>query len=223
MIRLPCFFTLALFLLPPAGGQSIQGHRTAGNAAQLTGALFDRHRLFLQQNGCPAAAIESPLEQLREQAHRQEVHRWNHYRTNPKPACNAEPNGFLVEMVKGLASGKALGTAMGQGRNGIWLARQGWDITGFGIACQAIAAELGVKLTAHIATVESFDFGGNRWDLILLTDAGGRGAAKPGGRACAPSEMRNRWRNRTSRQVPPASPASAPGSRTKPNNRRQNV
>lgn len=83
---------------------------------------------------------------------------------------------------------------MGQGRNSIWLAQHGWDVTGFDPAEKAVALarenarKLGVNLKAEIQRMEEFDFGDQRWDLILLSYVGSRGLAdkvqralKPGG------------------------------------------
>ena len=69
---------------------------------------------------------------------------------------------------------------MGQGRNAIWLAQQGWDVTGFDPADKAVALaqetakKLGVRLKTEIKGTEDFDFGEGRWDMILLSYAGGR-------------------------------------------------
>lgn len=38
------------------------------------------------------------------------------------------PNRFVVEQVEGLAPGRALDLAGGEGRNAIWLAQQGWTV-----------------------------------------------------------------------------------------------
>src|SRR5882672_12898345 len=48
-------------------------------------------------------------------------------------------NKFLAETVKGRTPGKALDIGMGQGRNSLFLAALGWDVTGFDIS------EVGVK------------------------------------------------------------------------------
>src|SRR5918911_1163763 len=40
-----------------------------------------------------------------------------------------EPNPFLVELVSPLAPGRALDLAAGEGRNALWLARRGWQMT----------------------------------------------------------------------------------------------
>jgi SAM-dependent methyltransferase len=42
----------------------------------------------------------------------------------------AEPNRFLVAEVNGLAPGRALDLACGEGRDAVWLAAQGWEVTG---------------------------------------------------------------------------------------------
>jgi len=86
-----------------------------------------------------------------------------------------EPNQFLVEMTKGRKPGRALDVGMGQGRNSIYLAGQGWDVTGFDASGEGVrragaeAARLGVRLSALVATFDQFDFGESRWDLIVLT------------------------------------------------------
>src|SRR5690606_6006021 len=41
----------------------------------------------------------------------------------------ADPNRFLVDEVRGLAPGRALDVAAGEGRNAVWLARHGWQVT----------------------------------------------------------------------------------------------
>jgi SAM-dependent methyltransferase len=81
---------------------------------------------------------------------------------------------------------------MGQGRNAIWLAQQGWSVTGFDPADQAvvlarqIAQHLGLHLNTEITTEERFDFGENRWDLILFSYVGVRGVTEKVERALKP-------------------------------------
>ena len=41
-----------------------------------------------------------------------------------------EPNRFLVSELDGLPPGRALDLACGEGRNAVWLAQQGWSVTG---------------------------------------------------------------------------------------------
>ncbi|WP_395696310.1 class I SAM-dependent methyltransferase [Nocardioides sp.] len=42
---------------------------------------------------------------------------------------SAEPNQFVAAEVADLPPGRALDLAAGEGRNAIWLARRGWDVT----------------------------------------------------------------------------------------------
>lgn len=152
---------------------------SAGNAAQFDAKLLGRYRNYLKEAGFSSAEIDTQLAEIQQRGNGQEVQRWNRYFTAEKPAFNTKPNAFLVEMVKGRTPGRALDVAMGQGRNALWLAQQGWEVTGFDIADKAIAiaqenaSKLGVKIHTEIKTVEEFDFGESRWDLVLLSYAGG--------------------------------------------------
>jgi 2-polyprenyl-3-methyl-5-hydroxy-6-metoxy-1,4-benzoquinol methylase len=64
----------------------------------------------------------------------------------------AAPNQFLVREVAGLSPGRALDLATGEGRNAIWLAQRGWNVTGVDFSAvalgkaQAIAADVGVAV-----------------------------------------------------------------------------
>ena len=111
---------------------------------------------------------------------RAEVERWNRILTSPNATFNKAPNAFLADMVKGLKPGRALDVGMGQGRNTIFLAQQGWEAVGFDPADRAIAvaqqqaSRLGVKITTRVARAEDFDWGTAQWDLIVLSYVGGR-------------------------------------------------
>jgi SAM-dependent methyltransferase len=153
-----------------------------------------RYRAHLKQQGLSPGAIDSEIRIVNEQGSRLEAERWNRILTAEQPRFNTSPNAFMVEMTKGRKPGKALDVGMGQGRNALWLAQQGWEVTGFDPAERAVAlaranaAKLGVKLTTEIKGYEQFDFGENRWDLILLSYVGGREmnalvtkSLKPGG------------------------------------------
>ena len=130
---------------------------------------------YLRSAGVPAGDRASRLKTIDAEGRRLEVDRWNRILTAEKPVFNTQPNAFLVEMVKGRAPGAALDVGMGQGRNALYLAQQGWAVTGFDPAEKAVAlanataAKLGVKLTTAIQGSEDFDFGENRWDLIVLS------------------------------------------------------
>jgi SAM-dependent methyltransferase len=85
-----------------------------------------------------------------------------------------KPNTFLVETVSNLPPGKALDLGMGEGRSAIYLAQQGWEVTGLDVSDVAVthaqerAGKLGVRIDARVQDVFTFVFGANRWDLISL-------------------------------------------------------
>ena len=55
---------------------------------------------------------------------------WDRRYAGSELLWSAEPNRFLVAEVSGLAPGRALDLACGEGRNAVWLARRGWHVTG---------------------------------------------------------------------------------------------
>ncbi len=133
------------------------------------------YRQQLRAEGDPPAEIERKLRIVDKDGERWEIERWNRVLTSHSPRINWKPNGFLVEMVRGRKPGRALDVGMGQGRNALWLAEQGWDTTGYDPAEKAVAlaretaAKVGVKLNTVIAKDSEFDMGTAKWDLILLS------------------------------------------------------
>lgn len=141
--------------------------------------LMDRYRAHLKAQGVADAQIARQVQIIEAEGRRLEAERWNQYFTSDKPRFNLMPNGFMIQMVERRTPGTALDMGMGMGRNSIWLARQGWEVTGFDPADQAMALArqqagvLGLKnLTTVVARDDTFDWGENRWDLILLSYAG---------------------------------------------------
>lgn len=96
------------------------------------------------------------------------------YRGADSGVFSRKPNSFLVEAIRARTPGTALDVGMGQGRNAIFLAQHGWQVTGFDIADEGVkqarkeAARLHLKLNAVAASWDSFDFGDTRWDLVAL-------------------------------------------------------
>ena len=140
--------------------------------------------------------VAQQAEYKRQLAERTRV-RWNYILTDSVARArtlNEQPNALLVETVRSLKPGTALDADMGEGRNAIYLAQQGWQVTGVDVAekalayAQARAKKLGVPLNTAVADMAKYDWGTNKWDLIVLSYAGGRDyaervrkALKPGG------------------------------------------
>src|SRR6266568_1454749 len=90
-----------------------------------------------------------------------------------------KPNRFLMEVVHGRRPGAALDVGMGQGRNAIYLAGQGWKVTGIDISDEGVrqareaAARAGLELETVLQDADTWDWGTDRWDLICFIYAGG--------------------------------------------------
>lgn len=91
-----------------------------------------------------------------------------------KDGFTSTPSAFMVESTKKLEPGQALDLGAGQGRNTVWLAQQGWDVTGIDIsggglaAAAANAEKAGLSISTVKTTYQDFDFGAEQWDLIVL-------------------------------------------------------
>lgn len=57
---------------------------------------------------------------------------------------STQPNRFLPPAVEGLTPGRALDLACGEGRNAVWLATRGWDVTG--VDFSAVGLEKAARL-----------------------------------------------------------------------------
>jgi len=137
--------------------------------------VMGRYRTILAGEGLDAAEVDRRIRVITEQGQRLEIEMWNRVLTAPKPFFNTKPNAFLTEMIRGVKPGTALDVGMGQGRNALFLAQQGWTVTGFDPADKAVAAaqeeakRLGVNVTTLVARDDQFDFGTERWDLVVLS------------------------------------------------------
>lgn len=91
------------------------------------------------------------------------------------PGFTLEPSALLVSAVENRTPGTALDAGMGQGRNAVYLATKGWDVTGFDVSdegldiAQANAARAGKRINAIQTAGQGFDYGTSSWDLIVLS------------------------------------------------------
>jgi len=158
-------------------------------------SVFDRYAVELRGQGKSDREITATIASLKAMGDRAEIERWNRILTAAEPRFNTAPNAFLVSVTTGLTPGRSLDVGMGQGRNTIYLAQQGWDSAGFDpadravAAAQAQAATTGVKITTAVARAEDYDWGENRWDLIVLSYVGAREFAAQVVRALRPGGM----------------------------------
>jgi tellurite methyltransferase len=80
------------------------------------------------------------------------------------------PTPLLQTIAGNLAPGRALDLACGKGRNALWLAQQGWNVTAIDGAPAAIAALNGSPVTAILADLnaDEYKIEPSVWDLILI-------------------------------------------------------
>jgi SAM-dependent methyltransferase len=85
-----------------------------------------------------------------------------------------EPSRFLVSEVRALAPGRALDLACGMGRNAIWLAERGWDVTAVDYSEVALAeakrraAARGVEVEWILADVTEWAPEAGAFDLVCV-------------------------------------------------------
>ncbi|MCJ2182053.1 class I SAM-dependent methyltransferase [Novosphingobium sp. 1949] len=88
-------------------------------------------------------------------------------------AYGTQPNDWLVQRFADLKSGRCLCLADGQGRNGVWLAEQGFAVTSVDLSpvglekARALADSRGVAITTELADLATYDMGEGRWDAIV--------------------------------------------------------
>jgi 2-polyprenyl-3-methyl-5-hydroxy-6-metoxy-1,4-benzoquinol methylase len=185
-------FALALLLSPFAPAQTAEERKVwqefvttcQSDPSQLNPA---NHRQHLIQGGMTEAQADERLALIHKlyegyPALRQQIQILGFnlvYRDPNQTRFATDPSAFLAAMTKDLKPGKALDVGMGQGRNALYLASKGWDVTGFDIAEQGLkaaqenAAKAGLTIKTVKAGWDDFDFGHEQWDLIcfIYTDA----------------------------------------------------
>ena len=98
--------------------------------------------------------------------------RWNERYDRDMYIYGKEPAAFLKQKMDGLQKGKALVLAMGEGRNAVYLAQNGFDVTGVDISevaiekCSKLAKERNTTVNAVVADLTDYDMGEAQFDLI---------------------------------------------------------
>ena len=98
---------------------------------------------------------------------------WNERFATEHYIYGTEPNDFLRHHYSAIPLGKVLCLAEGEGRNAVFLAQQGYQVTAvdgsdIGLEkAQKLAAERGVNIETIHADLADFDLGSERWDGII--------------------------------------------------------
>ena len=101
--------------------------------------------------------------------------RWNSKYETEVYLFGEKPIPFLVDNVHLLRKGKVLDIAMGEGRNGVYLATQGFEVLGLDISekglekAHNLAKNNKVTIETKVVDLESFTLEPNSYDVILCT------------------------------------------------------
>lgn len=135
----------------------------------------------LKKQGMAQPGIDNRIEEIRRYIatnpraalalHFDRMYQW------PEAKFSREPSALIMKVASSRKPGRALDIAMGQGRNSIWLAKNGWSVSGYDISTEALrqanasAAAAGVKLETRLASHDEYDLGSEQWDLIVMSYA----------------------------------------------------
>lgn len=92
---------------------------------------------------------------------------WDRRFSDPASPWSVEPDRLLVELASGLAPGRAVDLGAGTGRNAVWLAAQGWNVTAVD------ASTVGLRKTAEAALAAGVEVEVLQADLYQWTPPAG--------------------------------------------------
>lgn len=98
---------------------------------------------------------------------------WDERYSIEEYAYGTKPNEFLEENVNHIPKGRVLSLAEGEGRNAIYLAKQGYTVTAVDASivglnkARKLTEENGVVVEFIHADLADYDLGENRWDGIV--------------------------------------------------------
>ena len=98
---------------------------------------------------------------------------WDERYASPDYVYGTEPNDFLASVASRIPEGRVLSIADGEGRNGVYLATLGHDVTSVdasavGLAkAQQLAASRGVYITTTVADLAEYPIAAGAWQGIV--------------------------------------------------------
>ncbi len=137
--------------------------------------IAESYAAKLRSAGAAETEVSRQLKLIRSDRTLLENDYWNRFYLDDKSNFSREPNGFLVQVLQGRPTGAALDYAMGEGRNAIYMASLGWSVSGFDPADAAVALaqkrakQLGLTLDTSAVQDSEYEFGTERFDLILFS------------------------------------------------------
>ena len=101
--------------------------------------------------------------------------RWDSKYDTNKFIFGKRPIRFLVNNFHLLPKGRTLDIAMGEGRNGVYLATKGFDVVGVDISekglqkAHQLANELNTQIETRVVDLENYQLEKNAYDLVICT------------------------------------------------------
>lgn len=109
------------------------------------------------------------------EASSKDKNRWNQKYDTQKYIFGKQPIPFLKEHLHLLPKGRVLDIAIGEGRNGVFLATKGFQVIGIDISetglekAKTLAKEQGVSIETKIVDLETHPLKPETYDVILCT------------------------------------------------------
>lgn len=103
-----------------------------------------------------------------------DAHEWDTRYSGTETMWSYEPNVFLVPRVEGLRPGRALDLGCGEGRNALWLASRGWEVTAIDFSQVAVdrgrgwAGQRGLNVDFEVADVLDYRPETGAFDLVIV-------------------------------------------------------
>ena len=99
---------------------------------------------------------------------------WDQRYSDPDFVFGTEPNAYLADQAGLLRPGKkALAVATGEGRNSVWLARQGLSVDAFDISpvgvnkARRLARDSGVDVAYHVSGCDDWPWQAQAYDYVV--------------------------------------------------------
>ncbi|EKR75272.1 class I SAM-dependent methyltransferase [Leptospira noguchii] len=100
--------------------------------------------------------------------------RWNERYSKEEFAFGEQPNEYLKEQLEKLEIGKILFPAEGEGRNAVFAAKLGWNVSAFDISVEGkkkafqLAEANQVKVDYQVGELQTLDYHSEQFDAIAL-------------------------------------------------------
>ncbi len=98
---------------------------------------------------------------------------WDERYSQPGFAYGEAPNDFLVEVVDRLPRGRALCLAEGEGRNAVFLAERGFDVTAVDLSpvglqkAEGLAERRGVRIATEVANLADYMIAPQKYEVVV--------------------------------------------------------